>query len=389
MLNIPAHCCWGGCEMHLMDFFRQIDYSCAKVILAVNRDLFSERLQKEGIPVEVKLFSFMPEKNNPSLFFPVRRFLRDLKADKVIFVHNGFLQFLWPSFLAAWFVARKQVFTFDVLGAPDLERIPSRKHWGVIPGMGLWWCRQTFLVRLRAKLVKRMLAASQEVKDRMVKYYGYPAQKIEVRYHGTDCQLFRPDPDVRSRVRQREQVSQTDKVILTVARLSPQKRIDRLIAAFAEIARTQKDVILLIVGDGELEESVKQQAVTCGFNGRIRFLGYRADSVDFHKAADIFVLSSDNEGFPRVIIESMAVGNLVVSTDVPGVDVVVQNGETGILVEKSVAGVVGGLEKVLALTNEGAAEMSRKARQLIQDKYELGRAVEEAMTVVEVPVRPR
>ncbi len=388
LLNIPESCGWGGCEEHLMDFFRRVDYGRAKVTLGTNRDLFRERLAAENLPVHVRRFDFHPEESGLANFFAMRRFLSSLSADKVIFMLNGFLQFLWPSTLAAWLVTRGQVFSLDVLGAPLLEKETGRRYWGGVRGMGLWWYKQVAGIRLRAVLTRRILAISKDVKERMVRCYGYPPGKIFIRHHGTDCSRFRPDRTIREEVRGELAVGDAEKVIITVARLSRQKRLDRLIEAFAGVPSSDGGPLLLIVGDGEEKDVLTRMARTYPDAAeRIRFLGHRADVSRLLQAADIFVLSSDNEGFPRSVMEALACGLVVVTTDVPGVDRVIQEGQTGFLVEKSVEAVRRGLVRALALDETERERMSASSVALIKDNFGLEQAVRESFALLEVPYR--
>ena len=104
-----------------------------------------------------------------------------------------------------------------------------------------------------------------------------------------------------------------------VGRLDRQKRVDRLVAAFASLQETLPGHDLLIVGDGPLRAKVQRQIATCGLMDRVRFTGWREDIPAILQATDILLLASDWEGMPNVILEAMAAAVPVVSFDVPGV----------------------------------------------------------------------
>ena len=90
---------------------------------------------------------------------------------------------------------------------------------------------------------------------------------------------------------------------------------------------------LHILGDGELRESLARLAGELGIADRVTFLGFQRDPFRHMRKADIFVLSSLWEGFGNVLVEAMAMGAPVVSTDCPhGPGEIIKDGETGLLV---------------------------------------------------------
>ena len=78
-----------------------------------------------------------------------------------------------------------------------------------------------------------------------------------------------------------------------------------------------QDSELMIVGSGELETSLRQLAGELGIADKVIFAGFQSDPTPFYLSADLFVLSSDYEGFGNVIVEALAQGLPVVSTDCP------------------------------------------------------------------------
>jgi glycosyltransferase involved in cell wall biosynthesis len=101
--------------------------------------------------------------------------------------------------------------------------------------------------------------------------------------------------------------------IITLARMMPQKRLDRLLAAFARV-RTPS-VRLIILGDGPERGRLEQQARSLGIDDRVEMPGFVEDVVPFLRRADLFVLSSDYEGLPAAILEALACHVPVVTTD--------------------------------------------------------------------------
>ncbi|MEC3977319.1 glycosyltransferase [Amycolatopsis sp. H20-H5] len=105
-------------------------------------------------------------------------------------------------------------------------------------------------------------------------------------------------------------------VALCLARMEPQKRHDLLLTAWAAL---DAEAVLWLAGDGSLREDLERRSDALGLGHRVRFLGNRADGPDLLAAADVTVLTSDWEGLPLAVLESLAAGRPVVATDVGGV----------------------------------------------------------------------
>lgn len=119
--------------------------------------------------------------------------------------------------------------------------------------------------------------------------------------------------------------------ILTVGNFKPVKNHPLLLRAFADMARP--DARLMLLGQGGNEAALRALAVGLGIADRVVFAGFHADPSPFYATADLFVLSSDHEGFGNVIVEALSFGLPVVSTDCPsGPAEILQGGRYGRLV---------------------------------------------------------
>lgn len=136
-------------------------------------------------------------------------------------------------------------------------------------------------------------------------------------------------------------------VVGWAGRLVPIKDCATFIRAAAQIHAAFPDAGFIIAGDGEERKALEQIRDETGLYDHLVFLGERADIPDIMAAMDVFVLSSVNEGFGRVIVEAMAAGTAVVSTDVGGTSDVVEDGVSGILVPPSDHNAIAGAVSVL------------------------------------------
>ena len=104
------------------------------------------------------------------------------------------------------------------------------------------------------------------------------------------------------------------KRILSVGRFKEVKNHALMLEAFARLPETAR---LMLLGDGDLEEDLRQHAIALGIADRVIFAGFHPEPAPFYASADLFVLSSNAEGFGNVIVEALSAGTPVVSTDCP------------------------------------------------------------------------
>ncbi|HWK68271.1 MAG TPA: glycosyltransferase family 4 protein [Rhizobiaceae bacterium] len=123
----------------------------------------------------------------------------------------------------------------------------------------------------------------------------------------------------RTQIRAALEIPESDLVLLTVGRFTPQKGYPHLLKAAQKILRAKRDVRILLVGDGPDRESTQKMAADLGIGAFVDFLGERADVPDLLAAADLFVLASLFEGLPLVVLEAMAMGLPVVASRIGGV----------------------------------------------------------------------
>jgi glycosyltransferase involved in cell wall biosynthesis len=198
--------------------------------------------------------------------------------------------------------------------------------------VGAWVRQLAFRYRLGGVVP---VAVADEVRASIQQLYGYPDPPLIP--NGIPTDEYAPDPDRRVQWRQAHGIEPYATVLVHVGRFAPPKNHALLVEAFTQV-RADAPLDLLLVGGGELENAVREQVAGLGLQGRVRFLGVRADVADILRASDVFVLSSRVEGNPLSVMEAMAAGLPVVSTAVGGVPELVREGVTGLLVPSEDAG---------------------------------------------------
>jgi len=161
--------------------------------------------------------------------------------------------------------------------------------------------------------------------------------------------------------------------VLAAGRLAVEKRFDLLIEAFARCALARPEWQLVIAGSGPLRADLVRQAERLDVQGRVHFPG-RVDNLDAqYSASDIFVLSSQFEGFPNVLLEAMGHGMAALSFDCPtGPRELIANGTNGLLARHlDVADLADGLARLM----DDAALRARlgQAAMAVRSEYSIDR----------------
>lgn len=187
---------------------------------------------------------------------------------------------------------------------------------------------------------------------------GLPPERINHIPNGIHASLFPPRPPG------------TRRAVLYIGRLAPEKRVDLLLRAFRHVYAVHPDWRLLIGGDGPLRPSLESLSKELGLGGAVSFLGLipHEQVGRVMDEADVFVLPSQREGFPVVLVEAMAKGLAVVATDAGSVGDVVKDGQTGLLLpfgcdEQRLANAIAWLinhERVRQELGQQASELVRR-----------------------------
>jgi glycosyltransferase involved in cell wall biosynthesis len=174
-----------------------------------------------------------------------------------------------------------------------------------------------------------VVALSKGVKNDLVMNFGINKGKVKVIYNPVDIEKIEA---MKSESIDEEFVDD-EKVLISVGRLVDTKDYPTLLRAFKIISERFK-AKLIIAGIGELEKELKQMALDLGIHNNVIFKGFLKNPYKYMSKSDIFILTSKWEGFGHVIVEAMAAGLPVISTECnSGPKEIITNNINGKLVE--------------------------------------------------------
>jgi glycosyltransferase involved in cell wall biosynthesis len=218
--------------------------------------------------------------------------------------------------------------------------------------------------------VSRFIAVAHEHKKYLVEVEGLPGERIEVIHNGVDVERYRPGSPAAS-IREDLGIEDGDRVITTIASLNPRKRHDLLLQAAAAVVKRHPRARFLLVGGGPEGDKLQQLAKSFGIADRVIFAGIRDDVDEILRASDLFVLSSmrGTETFPNVLLEAMASGVPVVSTDVGSVREMVSADESARVVPPEDAEQLAAAIDNLLGDEEKARSFGAAGRRIVEQRF--------------------
>ena len=258
-----------------------------------------------------------------------RKCFRLVREERIVLIHGH----EFSAIVYGWIVSR-------LAGIPFV---------GTVHGKNYFW--QKLRRRLAYRTISRfgqLVAVSEDLRNFIVKTVGIPVSRVQVIYNGVESSSPLNDAEI-DRCRAELGLSAGDLVIGTVGSLYPVKGHRYLLDAMPTILGRYPNAVLLLIGRGELEISLKEQAQRLGIEARVRFLGLRQDVPKLLAAMDVFVLPSLSEGLSMALLEAMASGKPVVATRVGGNPELIDHGRTGFLVQpEDVSDLAANLLKLLS-----------------------------------------
>jgi len=300
----------GGSERVILNIINGLDrdkYSIGLILFNSNGALVDE------LSSDVTIYDLNISSVKKGLFILIQK-LYSLKPD-IVFSGIGHLNISLAIFIPILrivlpntkFIARQS----NILSINNKHE----KH----PYIHDWLYKQVY------KNYDKIVCQSQYMQQDLVTHFYFPIDKSIVIPNPIDIENI----ENLSTIKLEYPFSFNSLNLITVGQFRYQKRHDLLLRMFAKL---DKDYTLTIIGDGDKREKLENLAKELKIIDRVAFLGHQKNPYAYIKKADIFVLTSEFEGFPNVVLEANLCGLPVVAFETTGVGTeIIQNGINGIL----------------------------------------------------------
>lgn len=340
----------GGAHVHVRDLacaLRQRGYDT--IVLAGGRGAFAAQLSARGIPFYTlrNIHRSVGPLKGMQAIVEIRRLLKELRPD-LVSTHSTTAGLIGR--IAAWSLGIPVLFTAHGWGFTDGRPLAQR--------LAFWLAE-----RAAAPFSARIITVCESDLE--------AGRRTHVARRDRLVAIPNAMPDISDSLRANPERSPPR--IIMVARLSWWKDHQTLLRALAGLV--ELEWTLELVGDGPTRPEVQALTASLGLAQRVYFQGFKAEVASHLAEAQLFVLASKWEGFPRSILEAMRAGLPVVASDVGGVRESVRDGETGFVVRGGDAEELRDRLRRLITSPELRLQMGRSGRALYEERYSIERLV--------------
>ncbi|HTU44556.1 MAG TPA: glycosyltransferase family 4 protein [Bryobacteraceae bacterium] len=336
----------GGTERQLTELALALDLSRFQVHVGCFHEGFrADELRLGGIPIlRLPVTSFM----NSSAVTGAWQLGRYLRRHKIRLVHT--------------FDSNLNCFGVPVARACGIPVVLSsqRFHRHLTPP------RFRKLIRMTDRIVSGIVVNSESVRREMVQEENVPASRVHLCHNGVDIRKFNPEPRLRMPVLQNASL-----VIGVVCLLRPEKGLQTLLRAFAQLWHLQEGVRLVFVGSGPEQSRLETLAQELGVREQCVFQPTVSAVAPWLRSIDIFVLPSLSEALSNSLMEAMACGCACIASSVGGNPELVRDNETGLLFEPANIQELAEKVSLLACNAELRERLARASLRTIQTGFSL------------------
>ena len=310
----------GGAERVMVTLLGNIEDSRIEPVLVLLYPA-AKSPYREYLSEKIKVIVI--ERNSDSLFEKIKQFMSFLRcvhkeSPRVLFsmlTHNNIMALLTGTLLRIRVIVCEHIALGEVVKTGEGKRML-----GVPVGP---------VVKVLYRFADKVVAVSDGIRRNLTDEFRIPAHRIRVIYNPIDCGAI---AELSAIPPEHPFFKGGEPVVIGAGRLVTQKRFDILIKAFSSVVK-EMDARLIILGEGPEREALRKLVSDRGLEDKVSLAGFQGNPYQFFSRADVFVLSSGFEGLPMVILEAMACGVPVISTDCrSGPREILQNGSCGLLV---------------------------------------------------------
>lgn len=317
-------------------------------------------VEREG--VEHHIFSFSRTITPIRDLFAILQLIRCIKKYKFEIVHTHTPKAGLLGMIAAW-ICRVPIRLHTVAGLPLMES----------QGLKRWVLVQT--EKLTYNCATKVYPNSFKMMDYIQEHIYTSKTKLKVIANGSsngiDTEYFKIDASLKTeadRIKTNLNLPSNHKVTVFVGRITGDKGINELIAAFTSL----NNLSLILVGpfEPDLDPLDNHTVRAINQHPNIHSVGYQPDVRPYLLAADFLVFPSYREGFPNVPLQAGAMGLPSIVTDINGCNEIIENRVNGLIIQpKDVEGLKSAMEEMIENTMLFDS-MKSKARQMIVDRYD-------------------
>lgn len=221
--------------------------------------------------------------------------------------------------LAGWLIARRRKTPLQLQVHTDF--------------LSPYFCRGSFLNRIRTRSARflisratRIRVVSERVRNSLTTHFTLDASRIDVLPIFIDTEKIK---HASITVDLHKKYPRFDFIALMASRFTKEKNISLALAVVKKLIRQFPKLGLVVVGSGPDKERLRSETARLGIKGYVVFEPWADDLASYYKTADVFLLTSNYEGYGRTAVEALAAGIPVVMTDVGLAGEIVKNGENG------------------------------------------------------------
>lgn len=374
---------FSGGDRHLVEIIRRLDFSKVEpVVLCFGSDPLS-RVLNDQLHLGVQVKTGFSRRS----FFRNWLALRRENVDIVVLVNGCVGTFPWYAFLAARLSGAARVFAI-YHNFSTIPELPSRNK-----GLLSYLARRAFGWRVRVllsakaivTLTDRSICVSNNLREQLVTFFGYPQERIVTVLNGVDFGFFASPDARRDSVRQELGIAPQDVVVVTACRLVALKGVDILLKAISLLKDEVPNLKCVIVGEGPCEEELRKASVEMGLSARIFFVGFKDDVRPYLHMGDIFVNSSSDsyvECLPLSVLEAMACGLPCIGSKAGGVPELISDQEDGLLITPGSLDDLRVAIKRLGCNHTERKRMGELAREKVRRHFDLDQCMSKIKSVL-------
>lgn len=237
----------------------------------------------------------------------------------------------------------------------------------------------------------RIITASEELIDDLSRWFGERiATKAVPVFNSIDPEVFRPNLDLRGKLRKKLGIQDDEVLLMTSGTLNKEKGHHLAIESLSHIHTHLPSTKLMIVGSGEFRSSLEKQIQENGLQESIIFPGFipNHEMVKYYNAADVYLMPTLRiEGLPFVLLEAMSCAKPVVATRTGGNTSIIKDGENGFLIEPTNIKQLIHYIMMILKDDKIKTRLSESARKTILEDCNIDKMVDKTVEIIKEAIK--